>query len=317
MSKRMLAAAALAATLLSGAAAASTAHFDSAWFFGDSLTDNGNLYSEVGYPPSPPYYLGRSSNGPVWADHIADDFAAKGRATRNYAYAFATASSSASHGPFDVPNLSEQIAAFEADANPLGDKPVAFIWIGNNDAFAAIASATPPFLPQIGAAMTDAVGAVGAGIASLVDAGIKNFMVFNLPPFELTPAFTQTNPLGAPLAAYAAGVYNSLLTQQLAGLAGVADIELFDAHAAFLDVIGDPAAYGIGNVTDPCLDPPTVCSDPGSYLFWDDVHPTAAIHAALADEVRASIAPVPLPAPLVLIVVGVAALGGVGLSRRF
>lgn len=316
MSTRLLAAAALAATLLSGAAAASTAHFDSAWFFGDSLSDNGNLYSEYGYPPSPPNYMGRSSNGPVWADHIAGDFAAKGRATGNYAYAFATASSSASFGPFDVPDLATQIETFKADANPLGKKSIAFVWAGNNDAFAAISTAQPPYLPEITAAMADAVGAVGAGVASLVGAGISSVMVFNLAPLQLAPAFTVDNPAAAPLAAYATGVYNRLLAQALDGFSGHADIAFFDAHGAFGDVIANPAAYGIDNVSTSCLIPPAVCANPDEYLFWDQVHPTAAIHAALADEVRARVAPVPLPATLVLIVAGVAALGGAGLRRR-
>jgi outer membrane lipase/esterase len=164
--------------------------------------------------------------------------------------------------------------------------------------------------------MADAVGAIGDGIVSLVGAGIENFMVFNVPPFEATPAFTQENPAAAPLAAYAAGVYNALLAQQLAGLAGVADIELFDANLAFLDVLTDPAAYGISNVADACLDPPAICPDPDSYMFWDNVHPTATIHAEIADRVRASVAPVPLPASLLLVVVAAAALGGVGLRRR-
>ncbi len=319
MTKFLLAATALSVTLLASAAGASTAHFDSAWFFGDSLTDNGNLYSAYGQPPSPPYYMGRSSNGPVWADHIADDFSAKGLANRNYAYAYATASSNASFGPFDVPNLSEQIAAFKADANPLGKKPVAFIWIANNDAFAAISAAQPPYLPTIGAAMADAVQAVGAGITSLVDAGIKDFMVFNMAPLEATPAFTIFNPAGAPLAEYATGVFNALLAQQLAGLAPIANIESFDANAAFEDVIANPADYGINNVSTPCLIPPAtqICTaeEAEKHLFWDQVHPSGTIHAALADQVRASIAPVPLPAPVLLLLVGVAAIGRVARRR--
>ena len=43
-------------------------------FFGDSLTDDGNLY-EASYkimPKSPTYYLGRFSNGPVWAEKVSE-----------------------------------------------------------------------------------------------------------------------------------------------------------------------------------------------------------------------------------------------------
>ena len=41
--------------------------------FGDSLTDNGNLYALNGgtYPPSPPYFGGRGSNGPVAVEYMS------------------------------------------------------------------------------------------------------------------------------------------------------------------------------------------------------------------------------------------------------
>ena len=46
--------------------------FDQIVFFGDSLSDNGNLY-KLFYkilPKSPPYYNGRFSNGPTWAEDV-------------------------------------------------------------------------------------------------------------------------------------------------------------------------------------------------------------------------------------------------------
>ncbi len=38
--------------------------------YGDSLSDNGNLYGATGQPP-PPYWNGRVSNGPVAAEIMA------------------------------------------------------------------------------------------------------------------------------------------------------------------------------------------------------------------------------------------------------
>ena len=40
--------------------------------FGDSLSDNGNLYKNTGQPPSPPYYNGRLSNGPTWIELLSN-----------------------------------------------------------------------------------------------------------------------------------------------------------------------------------------------------------------------------------------------------
>ena len=50
------------AFLLSGVAAAQ--QFSDVVAFGDSLSDNGNLYKATGFPP-PPYWEGRYTNGRV------------------------------------------------------------------------------------------------------------------------------------------------------------------------------------------------------------------------------------------------------------
>ena len=39
--------------------------------FGDSLSDNGNLYAAAGVP-GPPYFEGRFSNGPTWVEVLAE-----------------------------------------------------------------------------------------------------------------------------------------------------------------------------------------------------------------------------------------------------
>src|SRR5262245_4760808 len=63
-------------------------------FFGDSLSDDGNLYSLLLHlvPKSPPYFEGRFSNGPTWAEHLGKYYHDKNSASyRNYAYGGATA----------------------------------------------------------------------------------------------------------------------------------------------------------------------------------------------------------------------------------
>ena len=49
-----------------------------------------------------------------------------------------------------------------------------------------------------------------------------------------------------------------------------------------------PALFGFTNVTDPCLVETTVCSAPDSYLFWDDIHPTARAHQFIASAALAA-----------------------------
>ncbi len=48
------------------------APFTNLVIFGQTFNDTGNFFNRFGFPPSPPYYEGRFSNGPVWIEHIAD-----------------------------------------------------------------------------------------------------------------------------------------------------------------------------------------------------------------------------------------------------
>ena len=57
------------------------------------------------------------------------------------------------------------------------------------------------------------------------------------------------------------------------------------------DIVANPARYELTNVTTPAFDPVTgaVVHNPNSHLFWDDIHPTAAGHAALMAAARRAI----------------------------
>ena len=66
-----------------------------------------------------------------------------------------------------------------------------------------------------------------------------------------------------------------------------------DVAQIFSDAINNPAAWGLTNVRDsaaPGLDPGAffynenrIVAHPEQYLFWDTIHPTAAIHTILGD----------------------------------
>jgi phospholipase/lecithinase/hemolysin len=82
------------------ASASEPATYNQIVVFGDSLSDNGNLYrTALGLmPKSPPYYQGRFSNGPAWADIAAKYFADKHNVTlENYAVGGETVNL---HNPF-------------------------------------------------------------------------------------------------------------------------------------------------------------------------------------------------------------------------
>ena len=104
-------------------------------------------------------------------------------------------------------------------------------------------------------------------------------------------------------------------------LAAGANISVLDTYGLLDAIEANGAAYGFTNVTSPCLTGAvdysggTVCSPTlagqDQYLFWDELHPTAAGHELIADAALSVITPE--PASFALIGVG---LLGVYLQRR-
>jgi hypothetical protein len=68
----------------------------------------------------------------------------------------------------------------------------------------------------------------------------------------------------------------------------------FDVAALFSQALADPSSFGLVNVTNPAapgLAPGAstyntnqIAPNPHQYMFWDDLHPTAAVHAILAQR---------------------------------
>ena len=106
--------------------------------FGDSLSDNGNLFKLTGEPP-PPYWEGRFSNGPTYAEQLAQLLGAH---LNDRAFGGATASNSSpgvlldplTGTPLPI-NLPEQIGFYLAQlhGHRAPADTTAVIYIGNND----------------------------------------------------------------------------------------------------------------------------------------------------------------------------------------
>ena len=189
-------------------------------------------------------------------------------------------------------------------AGPLAaaDSALFFVWGGANDLF----------LNQSPATAAAAVGNLGTVMTSLYGAGARQFLVPNLPDLSRSPAGQALTPAQqAGLQALTIGFNSGLaaLLGSLSNLPGI-DITLFDTFAFFNVILANPAAFGFSNTTAPCLTGNlltggSICGDPGSYLFWDSLHPTTAAHAALGDAFAQAV--VPEPATLTMMVIGLAA----------
>ena len=62
------------------------------------------------------------------------------------------------------------------------------------------------------------------------------------------------------------------------------NIILMDLFKIGDTIAGNPTAFGVTNVTQPCFNQValTLCSNPDDYFYLDGVHPTAAGHRAIA-----------------------------------
>jgi outer membrane lipase/esterase len=317
--------AALAAGLIALSAAASAApmRFTGYVALGDSLSDPGNLFAATKAAtgtgqPEPPYKDGRFSNGPVWAEGLAEDFEVRGLPAVNLAFGGAQAVPSTDPTKALIPDLPEQIGLFAQSGPPdLGRKPVASIWFGANDLFFdGIGKTDAQGQPVAGAVAARAANAVADGALALGALGVRNVLLFNLPDLAVTPNYARIRPELAAEASAATGIFNETLANRIPGLQA-AGIDVFDInmYALFNALIENPAGFGVADATIPCLVPGvSYCGDEAAdlFAFFDPVHPNQIIHGQIADQARARVAPIPLPAPALLLVAGLAALGFAG-----
>lgn len=289
-------------TLTFGLAAAPVAHADSysaVVVYGDSLSDNGNLYAAVGYPPAP-YYNGRFSNGPVAVEQLASTL---GASLVDFAYGGATTGvgnyidggTQTTPGLFNLPGMEVEFAASQPTLTPALTSTGLFVVFGGaNDFFSA------------GDPAVAAANIVGL-VTSLEALGATHILVPGVPDLGLTPEF-----YGNALATGYSLAFNSVLQASLPK--GATYVDTFNL---LHEITADPGAYGLTDVTDPCFNGLTVCANPSQYLFWDGVHPTTATDAILANEFVAAATPVaatPEPGSLFLTLTGL--LGTATLLRR-
>jgi phospholipase/lecithinase/hemolysin len=140
----------------------------------------------------------------------------------------------------------------------------------------------------LGAANT----AIFLNIKRLHEAGARNFLVWTAPNVGLTPAIrtlNQLNPGAAFLASSLSQGFNAGLNGVLASLSQLEGITIrrLDAYGLLNNIVANPAAFGLANVTQPCVTPsvpPYRCSNPDEFLFWDGIHPSKAGHAIISQE---------------------------------
>jgi len=274
--------------------------------YGDSLSDNGNLFAAAGVPGAP-YFQGRRSNGPVAVEQLATalgvplaDFAWVGATTGIGNYG--DGGTPTSLGVFSLPGMQAELAATQGFLGPYLTTALFVVWGGPNDFLAPSPLDTTP-QQIINRAVSDELGIV----ASLKLLGAQNILVPGMPDLGLTPYFESLGPVAAAQASAATDAFNAALR---AGLPS--GVLFYDTASLLRSIVANPAAYGFTNVSDACVHGTTVCANPSQYLFFDDFHPTTAADRFVA---AGFLATVPEPSTFVLVIGGLL-VGGILRKRR-
>ena len=301
--------------LLVAAASVSAQPDEKLVVFGTSLSDPGNAFALVGGTNTPPDYLvdpffltpnapytrggHHFTNGPTWIEQLAKTMKAGVNAEPAFrganprAMNFAIATSRAREDGVN-PSLALQVTTFLQDTGGSASPTALYVVeMGSNDvrdALNAGAGAT--------AVLSAALTSIRTSVDALYAAGARRFLIWNVPNPALTPAIRRLNSPAI------SGAMTSLTTSFNMGLDGQIallkatrpgiQIDVLNVFKLLNDVVGSPAAFGFENVTTPCITPseaPFFCQQPDEYLFWDGIHPTAAMHAVVAALAEATLTP--------------------------
>lgn len=270
--------------------------------FGDSLSDNGNLYKFMKYqlPPSPPYFEGRFSNGLVWIEHVIASYFPENPDVHLLDYAYGGAGVSEEEGADDVLfTLRREVNSYLLEHNDKASEDSLFvIWIGSNNYLA--------FPAEIEQTLHDVHAGIVHSIERLVEKGAKHILVVNLPDLGRTPAAIEFDSVDT--MTYFAKEHNNLLSKSIDDFRQEhPDVEwlYYDLHQAFEEVMTHPEDYGFTNITGTCVNSvveditktsvlkmvtsvkPKINADGCTgYLFFDLVHPTALAHQILGKRAK-------------------------------
>ncbi len=262
-------------------------------FFGDSLSDTGNVFAlerrtglfdqdlvrpnntPPGYQvdallvPNAPYPRGghNQTNGAPWSQVLARSLGF----TANAAPAYRSESPAATNYAVDRArardleeniDLAEQVERFLLDFGASAPSEALYvIAIGSNDVRDALFAVLQGQDPSV--ILNQALQAIAENITALYLSGATKFLVWNAPNLGLTPAVriadSQFNANGDVIKAAQAlsQPFNAnldLVLTQLEGLPGI-EIVRFDLYGTVNTIIANRALFGLTNVEDACVTP--------------------------------------------------------------
>jgi len=303
------------AALLSSSASA----FDNIYFFGDSLSDTGNVNLVYGGQAADRFTNGNTVAADVVAAHYGVPIGPSGHLIgqalgNNYAVGGASALDEDNDETTPDGNLPTQVNAYLA-LNGFQSDPSALymIVIGGNDLFAAQGIRATYHKTSPGAErqairkaskerVDIAVDSVTAQIMKLIGTGARNILIGNAPDVGAVP---NTDYLVAGLLADSSSAaeerralkmydlstalsarYNRKLSRAIGEIESATGIDILEWDmAGFLSgQIEDAEELGYTNTEDACAAIPQGLACEG-YVFADAVHPTSAVHTLAGEDV--------------------------------
>jgi thermolabile hemolysin len=279
------------------------AGFSSMYVFGDSLSAVSGGGTQ--YPPPPGtsvdnYWNGRFSNGQVWVEYLAARQGIPFNANKNFC-GFGNDSSTVYHNLIygnwhRPPDISTALFV---------------LWSACSDCFVmqfyGAFMGTDFWSEGITTEMTNITASVGL----LYSQGMRTLLMPNAVDVSVVPFFTDTmvtlgvfttNEIPAMLKDLRGHIiqYNEALAATISQMRSQypgLTIYAPDFYTQFNAVLNEPGTYGITVENIDALEDPALANKsfngPGAnYLFWDYLHPTTKVHAAVANFIQQLVTPV-------------------------
>lgn len=270
--------------------------------FGDSLSDNGNLYEYMKHqlPLSPPYYEGRFTNGPVWVELLTKFYFPNDSKQRLLDYAFGGAG--VLDGDEDDEDLftlrREMDSYFLAHQDKADENSLYIMWIGSNNYLAVP--------DDVEKTIREVTLGIKSSLVRLVEHGAKNILVVNLPDLGKVPAARDYEVPS--ILTYYSTRHNSILANTMVELRSrYADVKwfYFEVDQLMEEMFKDPQSFGFTNITDTCYEEMAVSASANpvlkmvatvkpkeqqdactGYMFFDPVHPSFIAHEFMVERTK-------------------------------
>jgi len=190
-------------------------------------------------------------------------------------------------------NLDEQRVKIQADDRNMiiseaqKQKTLVIEWSGANDLITVNSTPTTD-------AAEKAIQARIENLNKMIRMGYRHFVLFNLPNLSLTPRFQNGAKEERDHANTAVIFFNERLTEEIEKIKNQQPdciINFYDVNQMFTAAYNNPEVY---DLDEDKKHSPLIKSqhfqntnDPAAakgYMFWDEVHPTEAVHAILAND---------------------------------